>query len=414
MASKGTWRLSSQKDPRWNASGETAAGDPATLSALSQQAVQALRTALRQEPPDDLTTEVHVAPAAETRLTDRPAPATTYGFAEPDPLPPAPVRLAGPPRCPSCGERVLPMQSRCLRCNTRLIQQVLPATDSEAVQTQPPAPAHRGAAGCPGCGAALGKDAVLCIQCGYDTRTGKRRQTRRLTPVEQREPLPPVLSQVNLGLGFHYAQLILYLLSHVGLLGLLLYALSNRPGPDGRPDITLGVGGMAVAGLFVLQAILGIIGSTLCALVPAESGAKWVILLSLLLDVAVIPFGVYLVLAELPTIIAGAVSFVSWMLFMVFLMRLAYYIHQNGLGHEAGGKIVRGLALFVLVPLMIVLLGMLAVLSVVPPWVFGFGAVVLGIGDLFFLIHLAFNLLGVLLLLRESIRHGLARSRVET
>src|SRR5439155_18986489 len=129
-----------------------------------------------------------------------------------------------------------------------------------------------------GCGAALGKDAVLCIQCGYDTRTGKRRQTRRLAPVEQREPLPPVLAQVHLGLGFHYARLILYLLSNLGLLGLFLYASSNRPGPDVRPDMTIGVGAMAVVGLLVLQALLGIIGSTLCALVPAESGAKWVIL----------------------------------------------------------------------------------------------------------------------------------------
>jgi hypothetical protein len=32
---------------------------------------------------------------------------------------------------------------------------------------------------CPECGAALGAGAVLCIECGYDLRTGKRRKTKK-------------------------------------------------------------------------------------------------------------------------------------------------------------------------------------------------------------------------------------------
>ena len=31
---------------------------------------------------------------------------------------------------------------------------------------------------CPGCGAELGKSAVLCVMCGYDTRLGRRLKTR--------------------------------------------------------------------------------------------------------------------------------------------------------------------------------------------------------------------------------------------
>ena len=33
------------------------------------------------------------------------------------------------------------------------------------------------AAACPGCGAQLAADAVLCIQCGFDTRSGKKIET---------------------------------------------------------------------------------------------------------------------------------------------------------------------------------------------------------------------------------------------
>ena len=171
---------------------------------------------------------------------------------------------------------------------------------------------------------------------------------------------------------------------------------------------------MAVVGLFLVQALLGIIGSALCALVPLESGAKLVIVFSLILDVAVIPLGVYLFMTDLPPLIAGAVSFVSWILFMMFLMRLAYYVRENGLAHEAGGMIVRGLALLVLVPLVIVLLGMMAFLSALASptaiVMYRVVAVILAVADLFFLLQLAFNLLGMLLLLRESIRHGLRKS----
>src|SRR4051812_49400694 len=105
MASKGTWRLSSHKDPRWNASGGAVA-PPAALSALAPQAIGAMQTSLGQSPPDDLTTEGKVASAAAPGVTDRPTPAPSCGFAQPAPPPrPAPVRVVGPPRCPSCGER---------------------------------------------------------------------------------------------------------------------------------------------------------------------------------------------------------------------------------------------------------------------------------------------------------------------
>src|SRR5262249_46370183 len=175
----GTWRLSSHKDPRWNASGETASGDPLTLSQLAQQALQALRASLGEEPPDDLSTEVKVTagagpgPESRTRIPEQPPGPALFPTA-PGPPPPAPpvVRSAAAGRCPTCGQRVLPRQSRCLQCNTRLHEPALPP---DAAEAEPPPVPVAADSGCPGCGKPLAEAPVLCIECGYDLRTRKPR-----------------------------------------------------------------------------------------------------------------------------------------------------------------------------------------------------------------------------------------------
>lgn len=44
----------------------------------------------------------------------------------------------------------------------------------KAVLEVPPAERAAPARACPGCGKALPPNAVICVECGYDTRTGKR------------------------------------------------------------------------------------------------------------------------------------------------------------------------------------------------------------------------------------------------
>ncbi len=78
----------------------------------------------------------------------------------------------GPVRCPACGQKALPHQSRCLSCNA-LLEKAVPAEPSAGEAIQPaPLPLLPIAEGkYPGCGHDLATEAVLCIQCGYNQRT---------------------------------------------------------------------------------------------------------------------------------------------------------------------------------------------------------------------------------------------------
>jgi hypothetical protein len=411
--------LSSRKDPRWNASGETASGDPLTLSQLAQQALQALRAGLGEEPPDDLTTEVKVtpgaepAPEAETGIRDQPPEPAIFAIA-PDPSPPAPVvRSAAPGRCPTCGQRVLPRQSRCLQCNTRLHEPVVPAADAEEAPSPIPVAAD---GGCPGCGRPLAADAVLCIECGYDLRTGKRRQTRHTARVVEREVLPRSLAQVRLGLGFGYARAVVFLLLVVLLLGVFLYARATALAPE-HPDTVILLASLAFLVLTAVWLLLGVAGAVLCAFVPRGCGARWLIVTSLVLDLAAIPAGVYLGLRggveqmAWAQLVSMGIFLAGWILFMLYLRQLAVYLDQGGPAHDAGGILVWGLVVAVAVPLLVVLLFLLAMLSTIPVPVFWFGVAVLVFGDLFLLLRLVFSLLRLFQDLREVISRGLSSAQ---
>jgi len=72
----------------------------------------------------------------------------------------------------------------------------------DAVGAAPALPLARADGGCPGCGEELAAGAVLCIECGYDLRTGRKRETVHAPAEEEpgadaprrregrREPLP--------------------------------------------------------------------------------------------------------------------------------------------------------------------------------------------------------------------------------
>ena len=275
-----------------------------------------------------------------------------------------PRRPLGPVRCPACGQMALPLQTRCLNCNARL-NEVVPVETaaSDAVHAAPPVPPPITYTVCPGCGKELSVGAVLCIECGYDLRTGRKRDTVHALAEEQpgrcHESLPVGLGKVRLGLGFHYARLVLTLAAILVMMGLTCYEAMARPEADDPVQI---LGGLAAVGVALLAVGLGIVGSTLCLWVGRASGARAFIFVSLLLDVLILPLFVYLQIAALSVLIGWVIAFASWVLFMVFLRRLAVYIDRPGEANELMVLITRGVALLVAVPLLLVLLAQFAFL----------------------------------------------------
>jgi hypothetical protein len=147
----------------------------------------------------------------------------------------------------------------------------------------------------------------------------------------------------------------------------------------------------------------------LCAFVPRESGARGLILASLVLDVIAIPTGIYLALFNLPRpeLLVLGLSLIAWMLFVLFLRRLAAYLDQKGSAHEAAGILVGGLLLMVAGPLLGALLILLAVVSPVWAPLCFLAGLPLAIGWFVLLVRLFFQLLSLLQVLREAIRRGL-------
>jgi len=82
--------------------------------------------------------------------------------------------------CPQCGKRYRWQQrlaGRSVQCkgcgHTFMAPATPPGADSETgtIEAGPPAPPGTNA--CPSCGAALRTDALLCVQCGYNLKTGQ-------------------------------------------------------------------------------------------------------------------------------------------------------------------------------------------------------------------------------------------------
>jgi hypothetical protein len=318
--------------------------------------------------------------AEEERPVEDVSPAlnepATYRLAPTDAPPPRPT---GAVRCPACGQQALPAQSRCLYCNARL-HKASPVRHqtSTAVQAEhDPAPGPGSAAGegetktCPGCGTLLQPRAVLCVGCGYDLRTGKRHETLRAArlgedeetgssaPARQRQHRTS-LAVVRVGLGFHQARMLLYLLG--GVLLVLVTAFS-APTKGQQPGPLFLLLFFAALGLLGLQMVLGMVGSVLCFSVPAEARARGYIVASFLLDVAAIPLGVFIGVAGLPPLVGAPLGVFGWVLFMLFMRNLADYLDLRDSTREAVAIIRHFLLYIVLPPLVIVLVLMWGVLG---------------------------------------------------
>jgi hypothetical protein len=209
----------------------------------------------------------------------------------------------------------------------------------------------------------------------------------------------------NLGLGFHYAK---FVTSLVVLLITLICVI-----------LIIGAAGGAAAGAaressagFILYVVyvlnicrivslllplLGVTGSILCCFVPAKSGAKPFIIISLALDGAAFLMNVVALLvggagafrggggqgvnAMMGT--AGLLGFMAFVLFMFFLRKLAYYFGEDRIAEEAmsiiihlfmliGAVFVGGVLLgplIVFVPVLAVAAMIFAALALVVVWI---------------------------------------------
>ncbi len=74
--------------------------------------------------------------------------------------------------CPHCQQQLeappeyAGAEIECPSCNQAL---VVPAAEAKEPAASP--------AGCPGCGAEMAPDAIFCVACGYDKRSGKKVKT---------------------------------------------------------------------------------------------------------------------------------------------------------------------------------------------------------------------------------------------
>jgi hypothetical protein len=75
-------------------------------------------------------------------------------------------------RCPSCGTTsTIPVLAE-------MIDEGIQTSAASASETRVAVEPFRRSGHCPGCGKPLSEDAVLCVECGYDRRLGRRHGTR--------------------------------------------------------------------------------------------------------------------------------------------------------------------------------------------------------------------------------------------
>jgi hypothetical protein len=124
---------------------------------------------------------------------------------------------AQPLRCPACGRRALPRQKTCHYCYTPMIRGKAAPMGNEI--------------SCPSCKAAMKSGSVLCIECGYDTRTGQKVASKTGKKGRAAEPIAfsvPMLIKV-----YGYIFMILFggtaLLTLVGMCVIFFLPLSDLP-----------------------------------------------------------------------------------------------------------------------------------------------------------------------------------------
>jgi hypothetical protein len=173
------------------------------------------------------------------------------------------------------------------------------------------------------------------------------------------------------GLGFHYARIVVIILSFLAyLFALVLQSVHATP--------VAAVLLCSSFGVSLVGPALGLIGSLLCLRVPSQAGARPFIILSLMLDVIVIPStslqytGVLTAAAEavglstplLALIVFGALQMADWVFYIFFQRRLAQFFDDDNAADEAVQVLVRGV-LLVVAPVLLVF-GFIVLLVQVP------------------------------------------------
>jgi hypothetical protein len=194
------------------------------------------------------------------------------------------------------------------------------------------------------------------------------------------------LGWVKLGLDFHLWKYVCFVFGIViGMMGWIVAAIP-----------LLGLAVMLGSNFIVFVAfILGVVGSIFCSWVPDKAQARLLVLLALGFDVAapvvlVLAFPlaiVSIVLALVFVLLAIVCGSTGFALFMVFVKKLAYYLHDRPDGDEAIAAMIQALAVFfggpVIVFLSAFILLMIPVFGVVL-WIAGYiGWLVLSVLTLF-------------------------------
>lgn len=235
-----------------------------------------------------------------------------------------------------------------------------------------------------------------------EPRARRRRPRERLNVQDRLQGL----SVVNVGLGFHYARLLVYLVSIlIWMATILIAGLSGAAQSGDTLGLLRFLEVVLIIGMLIVTPLLGLAGSILCLWVPGGSGARPWISLALALDTVLFPLAVVRTLAGLgPTavLVLMSVSFLlilaAFVFFMIFLSTLAEYLDQPGLSQEAHHLLFKGIALPVAFLMLVVLLYALMHVS---PQLFGIPGVILLIIWLVVYLNFLFELLNLISSLRQ-------------
>ena len=283
---------------------------------------------------------------------------------------------------------------------------------------------------CPVCGAVVRVPDPPAAPTARDAITAARPVARSADEPQTVEPLdapePPrrkkgrsrsrkgALDKVHRGLGYHYAKQILLLISlllslcQIIFLGPKLSGLGAAEEEGTVRPILFGALNFVLLIALIARSVMGIMGSIQCAAVPEKSGARGFIITALLLDFLTLPlpvvtkvFDLGVLLNVLFSLMENVLGLVSWIMFMLFLRKLAYYLDADQCGDDALQLILKGLFFLIGIPVALVAGLFIAIITCMR----GFGAflvavVILGI----LLINFLFEVLALIGRVRLAIR----------
>jgi hypothetical protein len=125
-------------------------------------------------------------------------------------------------KCPACGQAFVIPASKPVKqvSQPSRKQNVSPAEEQfwdEGLRLAP-----QKASACPACAASLPEEAVVCVQCGFDRRTGVKRQTAVSSPAPHSSTVDRAIGQAAFGtaLGLGLAAAVCFIILLVGCYGI--------------------------------------------------------------------------------------------------------------------------------------------------------------------------------------------------